>query len=608
MGGRRATDRRAARGGRGLTVSALPAAPAVPVRRPAVAPGLRNEQAAACQAPDVLSPADRYAELFIAVQRGRIFPDSKTFVDCSPRGDPVDILAAYRRECARPHFDLRAFVDTHFVWRQPSQEGYVSVPGQPLCAHIDALWPVLTRQPLDHPPRSSLLRLPLPYVVPGGRFRELYYWDSYFTMLGLAASGQTERLHDMVGNFAYLIDTYGHVPNGTRTYYLGRSQPPLFACMVELAEALGHVDATDYLSQLRAEHAWWMRGSEGLAPGQAAQRVVRLPDADESPGGASSKGALLNRYWDERDTPREEAWLEDVTTAEASGRPQAEVFRHLRAAAESGWDFSTRWLGEPDECAGPDDPEAAPARHPVSPTAVPPSASSSLQRICTTDIVPVDLNAFLYRLETCIARVSAQAGDDAAARDFSARAQARQRAMQALMWNAERGAFFDHDWRLRRQRRGLTAATLVPLFVGLTDAPQAEAIAATVRQRLLAPGGLSTTECVSDQQWDQPNGWAALQWMAVRGLDDYGQEALAADIAQRWLATVAAVYEREGKLVEKYALRRTAQDRSAGGSGGEYPLQDGFGWTNGVTRALLAAHPQHSAHGCVGHTNPPLHR
>lgn len=589
MGGGRATDRRAARGGRGLTVSALPSAPAVPVRRPAIAPGLRTEQAAACHAPDVLSPADRYAELFIAVQRGRIFPDSKTFVDCSPRSDPEAILAAYRGECTRPHFDLRAFVDTHFVLRQPSREGYVSVPGQPLCAHIDALWPVLTRQPLDHPPHSSLLQLPLPYVVPGGRFRELYYWDSYFTMLGLAASGETERLHDMVGNFAYLIDTYGHVPNGTRTYYLGRSQPPLFVCMVELAEALGHVDATDYLAQLRAEHAWWMRGSDGLAPGEAAQRVVRLPDAEGSSGGASSKGALLNRYWDARDTPREEAWLEDVTTAEASGRSHAEVFRHLRAAAESGWDFSTRWLGEPDDCAGPDDaaaqgvPERVPSAHAVG--------STTLQGICTTDILPVDLNAFLYRLETCIARVSAQAGDDVAAQDFSARAQARGHAMQTLMWNAERGAFFDHDWRLGRQRRGLTAATLVPLFVGLADAHQAEAIAATVRQRLLAPGGLSTTECVSDQQWDQPNGWAALQWMAIRGLADCGQEGLASDIAQRWLATVAAVYEREGKLVEKYALRRTAQDRSAGGSGGEYPLQDGFGWTNGVTRALMVDHP-----------------
>jgi alpha,alpha-trehalase len=149
---------------------------------------------------------------------------------------------------------------------------------------------------------------------------------------------------------------------------------------------------------------------------------------------------------------------------------------------------------------------------------------------------------------------------------------------------------------------------VVPLFVGVASAAQAEALAQTLSQRLLAHGGLSTTECGSDQQWDRPNGWAALQWMAVRGLADYGHEALSRTIARRWLATVAALYEREGKLVEKYALRRVERDDTAGGAGGEYPLQDGFGWTNGVTAALLAEHPQHTAHGCVAHAAVPQHR
>jgi alpha,alpha-trehalase len=96
--------------------------------------------------------------------------------------------------------------------------------------------------------------------------------------------------------------------------------------------------------------------------------------------------------------------------------------------------------------------------------------------------------------------------------------------------------------------------------------------------------------------------------MAVRGLADYGHEALSGTIARRWLATVAALYEREGKLVEKYALRRVEQDDTEGGAGGEYPLQDGFGWTNGVTAALLAEHRQHTAHGCVAHAATPQHR
>lgn len=463
----------------------------------------------------------------------------------------------------------------HFDVLQPAPSDYVSLPGQPLCAHIDDLWPVLTRQPLDHPPRGSLLPVPHPYVVPGGRFGELYYWDSYFTMLGLAASGRRDLLHDMVGNFAHLIDTFGHVPNGTRTYYLTRSQPPLFAFMVELAHHEGSVNPLDCLPQLRAEHAWWMRDAEGLAPGQASRRVVRLPD-----------GRLLNRYWDERAAPREEAWLEDVTTARDSGRDAEEVYRHIRAAAESGWDFSTRWLAE----SAPVDGKAA------------------LTGICTTDIVPVDLNAFLYKLETTIAALTRQAGDSAASHVFAQHAARRKATVIDLLWDDAQGAFFDHDWRLGTPRSCLTAACVAPLFAGLADPVHADALAATVSARLLAPGGLSTTECTSDQQWDQPNGWAALQWMAIDGFSGYGHNPVARDIAHRWLATVAAVYEREGKLVEKYALRQLAHQSSAGGGGGEYPLQDGFGWTNGVTRALLAAHPQHTAHGCVGHSAAPQHR
>ncbi|WP_156481023.1 alpha,alpha-trehalase TreF [Variovorax sp. PAMC 28711] len=525
-------------------------------------------------APDALTPGDRYLELFTAVQAARVFPDSKTFVDCAPRGEPDAILAAYRAAVGQPGFDLPAFVDAHFEVLRPTPSDYVSVPGQPMCAHIDDLWRVLTREPLDHRPRGSLLPVPHPYVVPGGRFGELYYWDSYFTMLGLAASGKTTLLHDMVGNFAHLIDTFGHVPNGTRTYYLSRSQPPLFAFMVELAGTLGVLDPVQSLPQLRREHAWWMRGSEDLAPGTADLRVVRLPD-----------GSLLNRYWDERDSPREEAWLEDVQTARASGRDASQVYRHLRAAAESGWDFSTRWLAEPV-----------------------PRDATSLASICTTDIVPVDLNAFLYKLETLVASLSTRAGDATTACAFGAAAAARKAAVIAHLWDAGQGAFFDHDWRLAKRRAGLTGACVAPLFAGLAEASHARALAQTVSARLLAPGGFSTTERTSDQQWDQPNGWAALQWMAIRGFHDHGEEALARTIAHRWLATVAAVYEREGKLVEKYALRQDDEASSSGGGGGEYPLQDGFGWTNGVTRALLAAHPEHTAHGCFAYSVAPTHR
>ena len=515
----------------------------------------RRAKAAGCPPADVQSPADRYQEFFIAVQGGRIFDDSKTFVDCAPRGEPGAILAAYRAEAGQPGFDLAAFVHCHFAPPRVVRSDYVSTPGQPLAGHIDGLWPVLTRQPLAHPKGGSLLPLPHAYVVPGGRFLELYYWDSYFTMLGLAHSGCADLLHAMTDNFAYLIDTFGHVPNGNRTYYLSRSQPPVFALMAELCEDCGGPGAVHYLPQLLREHAWWMDGADKLKGGEACRRVLALPS-----------GAVLNRYWDDRDTPREESWLEDVATAAEAGRPAAEVYRDLRAAAESGWDFSTRWLQDPDP-------------------AVP--RSLSLATTCTTSIAPIDLNAFMYRLELTIARLSADTGEPAAAGSFRKRAAQRQVAVNALMWNEAQAAYFDYDWRQGRQRRCLTAAAVTPLFTGMASPHQARRLAGTVRRRLLAPGGLATTEFVSGQQWDRPNGWAPLQWIAAKGFEDCGLTALAEDIRSRWLKTVAAVYGRESKLVEKYALREVPKEHSAGGGGGEYPLQDGFGWTNGVTRRWL---------------------
>ena len=525
-------------------------------------PEHRAAAAARAARPDRLTPADRYQELFVDVQSSRLFSDSKTFVDCIPRRDPQEILQAYRARKHSAGFDLGRFTAEHFDVPPPLASTYVSVPGRSLPAHIDALWPALARSPRQHPPACSLLPLPHFYVVPGGRFTELYYWDSYFTMLGLAESGRPRLLRAMVDNFAYLIDTYGHVPNGTRSYYLSRSQPPVFALMVELGARCGGLPPSHYLPQLRREYAYWMDGAAGLRPGEATRRVVRLAD-----------GSLLNRYWDDRDSPREESYLEDVHTAAGSPRPAGEVYRDLRAAAESGWDFSSRWLRE-----GPCD-----------------DGPPSLSNICTTAILPVDLNAFLFKLECCIAGLSRQCGDTAAAERHEALARARAAAVRRLMWQAQEQAFFDYDFHQGRQRRCLTAATAVPLFTGLANRAEARGVADILAARLLAPGGLATTEHGSGQQWDRPNGWAPLQWMAIRGLERHGLVELSQDITQRWLSTVSKVYRREGKLVEKYTLRETPDATPAGGGGGEYPLQDGFGWTNGVTRRLMHEHPAHPA-------------
>ena len=495
-------------------------------------------------ASDALTPADRYLELFEQVQSSGLFADSKTFPDCAPRMDPLDILIRYRRIKRRPDFDLRLFVSRHFWLPVQMDSQYVSNPENSLKEHIDQLWPVLTREPQDHIPWSSLLALPQAYIVPGGRFSETYYWDSYFTMLGLAESGRNDLLKCMADNFAWMIEKYGHIPNGNRTYYLSRSQPPVFALMVELFEEDGVRGARRYYEHLLMEYAFWMDGAESLNLNQAYRHAVRMPD-----------GSLLNRYWDDRDTPRDESWIEDVETAKHSGRPPSEVYRDLRAGAESGWDYSSRWLRD----------------------------TQRLASIRTTQFIPIDLNAFLFKLESTIANLSGLKGDREGEAMFRQRASDRRAAVNKYLWDEEKGCYRDYDWR-RGEQALFSAASIVPLYVGMVTHEQADRIAVAVRERLLTPGGMMATEYETGEQWDKPNGWAPLQWMAIQGFKLYGNDALGDEIAHCWLNTVNGFYKQHHKLIEKYHI---ASGTPREGGGGEYPLQDGFGWSNGVVRRLI---------------------
>ncbi len=504
---------------------------------------------ATCALAQVETPSQLYGQLFEDVQMQRVFPDNKAFVDAVPNSAPTAVMQRYQEERGAPGFDLAAFVQRNFTVPGPKESPYRSTPGEDVCTHIDNLWRVLERKPDDarNTAYSSLLPLPRPYVVPGGRFDEIYYWDSYFTMLGLEESGRQDLALSMVENFASLIDRYGHIPNGNRSYYLSRSQPPFFALMVELTAARSRDSAAIYatfLPALSKEYAFWMEGADSLEPGKAHRRVVRLKD-----------GTLLNRYWDDRDSPREEAYREDVETARASNRPAAEVYRDLRAAAETGWDFSSRWLAD----------------------------GKTLATIHTTALVPVDLNSVLFHLETTLARAYAISQKPEKAAELNARAALRKAAVRRYLWDAGKGAYTDYLWREGISNRKVTAASLYPLFFGLATRSHADRVAKVVRAQLLKPGGLVTTTIESGQQWDAPNGWAPLQWIAAKGLADYGERDLARTIARRWMNNVVAAYRSTGSLMEKYNV----VDPSLAAGGGEYPGQDGFGWTNGVLRKML---------------------
>jgi alpha,alpha-trehalase len=476
--------------------------------------------------------------LYEDVQLARIFADSKYFVDCIPKYPAGDILDDYENKKNLPGFDLKKFVEDWFILPQETASDYSS-SNKDIITHINDLWDELKRTADTR--GGTLINLPKDYIVPGGRFREIYYWDSYFTMLGLQVSGKTALIASMLDNFAFLINEFGFIPNGNRTYYLGRSQPPFFALMVQLlAEEKGESVFMKFAPALEKEYHFWMNGETQLdKDNRAINHVVLMGD-----------GSVLNRYWDMKDEPRPEASLEDKEVAEKSGRNEASVYRHLRAAAASGWDFSSRWFAD----------------------------KKNIETIHTTDIIPVDLNCLLLFMEETLLKIYRQQNDDANVSLFEMKTIKRKKAIQTWCWSEVAGCYFDVDFVAGKQVEHYNLATLFPLFFQIALPPQAEKITELVKQKFLHGGGLVTSIYNSGQQWDAPNGWAPLQWITFKGLKNYGFNQLADEVKHNWLSHCEKVFKETGKMMEKYNV----MDEGAKGGGGEYPNQDGFGWTNGV--------------------------
>jgi Neutral trehalase len=344
----------------------------------------------------------------------------------------------------------------------------------------------------------------------------------------------------MVDNFSHLIDQIGYIPNGNRSYFLGRSQPPFYACMVQLlCELRGKNILTTYRPQLEKEYNFWMKGAGSLdTANPSSARVVLL-----------GKGEILNRYWDESATPRPESFKEDVELAKDVS-DEKQLYRDLRAACESGWDFSSRWFRN----------------------------QKDFSTIHTTEIIPVDLNCLLWNLEKTLAEACHVANDNASSEKYNLAAGKRKEAINKYCWNESTGFYFDYDHVLGVHKQSLTLAAVSPLYFNMASAEQAASVKKVLHDQFLASGGLKTTTQTTTQQWDAPNGWAPLQWLAVKGLLNYGHQGLAREIASRWMNINEKVYRNTGKMMEKYNV--VASDLEAGG--GEYPAQDGFGWTNGV--------------------------
>lgn len=483
-------------------------------------------------------------EVFKAVQMSSIFPDSKTFTDYIPKTDIGIIEVKFLAQRNESDFDLAQFIIENFDKNPFESLEYHSDTTKAIFEHLDGLWEILTREPAEA--KGSLIALPHPYIVPGGRFQEIYYWDSYFSILGLQTSRRIDLIENIVNNFAHLIAQIGFIPNGNRTYFLGRSQPPFFSLMVEvLREEKGDEILTKYLPVLEKEYNFWMSGKDEISiQNQANNRVVLLEN-----------GVVLNRFWDEYDTPRPESYREDVELAESLSEHSEGFYRHIRAAAESGWDFSSRWF---KDC-------------------------QNMDTIHTTDILPIDLNCLLLNLEKTLAKAHSLSGNQEKSQEYTTLASQRETAINTYFYNAEKGFYFDYDFVTQTQKDCYSLAAVFPLFFKVVNQAQVEKIAHILKTNFLQDGGVITTLNKTGQQWDSPNGWAPLQYMTYKGLMNYGFIDLANEVKNRWMKTNEKVYQQTGKMTEKYNVK--TPDTLAGG--GEYPNQDGFGWTNGVYLKFL---------------------
>ncbi len=483
-------------------------------------------------------PIQLSGELFEAVQNGKVFSDCKTFVDSYPRKNPEIILKEYQTKKNDKDFDLAEFIKENF--EVPSEQEVKEIKHEEnMLRHINNLWDILTRKPdAEDSEYSSLIPLPYSYIVPGGRFREIYYWDSFFTSEGLAISGKMDMVENMIKNFAYLIEKFGHIPNGNRLYYLSRSQPPFFCCLVDLlARYLGNEKIKEYIRPVEKEYEFWMASSP------SNHRRIEMKD-----------GYILSRYWDDNPAPREESHREDMEIAQKNPQlDRKKLFTDIRAGAESGWDFSSRWFQD----------------------------GMNMKTIRTTDILPVDLNCLLYNIEIRLSEWLRHFKKNKKSNEYRKLAITRKRAINKYFWNEKEGFYF--DCTLDGKMTGIKSlAALYPLYFNIAHQDQADKVAEMVKKEFLYPGGVPTTLTETGQQWDKPNGWAPLQWITVKGLVNYGHTDLAEEIAARFLNLAQKVYTETGKMMEKYNVC----DINLPAGGGEYPLQDGFGWTNGVILAL----------------------
>jgi alpha,alpha-trehalase len=493
---------------------------------------------------------------------------SRSTTDCASLVDPKItttpvLYIAYNERMPKAVTEMKAHckIDVRRLPRQISAEGDV-LPGDL--------------------PVQGLLYLPNRYVVPGGRFNEMYGWDSYFILLGEIADGRLDLARGTVENFFYELDFYGAILNANRTYYLTRSQPPFLSSMVmEVYRAEAAKDPKEALKFLRHAERYLERDYDTwisdphLAGTTGLSRYFDIgngPVPEERDNGVYYRDIIhwleahpkeapltyLQRARSERPCTQANG---QCPVIEVNGQELSDSFyQGDRAMRESGFDTSFRF--------GP--------------------FSGATQ-----DYAPICLNALLFKYERDLAFINLTLGDRNAAFEWSSAAGVRRAVVEEQMWNEKAGLFVDYNARTRMQSKYPFLTTYYALWSGLASPEEAKRLAANL-PLFERKGGLQTSTYHSGEQWDAPFGWAPINWLAVSGLERYGFDSDARRIAREFTSTVAANYERDGTIREKYNMETASSDVVV--NAGYHDNVIGFGWTNGVylkLEQLLAAPAKH---------------
>lgn len=517
-------------------------------------------------------------ELLEKVQLTRIFHDSKTFVDLK-QIYPEDVTLAHFAKLLQEtnrnptHEQLALFVDAHFQegneleeWMPPDFNPEPAILAQiadpklrQFAKGVIGIWAKLGRKVnadvAQHPDRYSFIEVPNGLIVPGGRFKELYYWDSFWVIRGLLICNMTVTAKGMIENLLYLVEKLGYIPNGSRVYYLGRSQPPLLAAMVaSYFAATGDLAwLKNHIVTVEKELQYWLDKKKVTVEVKGKKYVMLRYLADKT-----GKG------------PRPESYYEDYTNAR--GLPdydkREDFYNEMKSAAESGWDFSSRWFVTAGDAIG------------------------NLTEVHATRIVPVDLNSIFAGALQLVGDFRSRLNDRREAQKWWSLAKYWRNAIENVMWDPNDGVWYDYDIKSRTSRKHFYPSCVTPLWAGAIEKRDAPVYASRLVRYLLSsggldfPGGVPTSIIHSGEQWDYPNAWPPLQSILIGGLDISGHEEakrLAKEQARIWLRSNYIGYSTWQKMFEKYSAVQPGHQ----GGGGEYGVQDGFGWTNGVVLELM---------------------